>query len=263
MEQRTQKQIIAGLLSLIVFFTFFSGIVFLFRGRTPSLPLEPVATPVPFAPLFKDLEVGFFDVFEIRKEGIFDAVALVKNPNLEYGAPAFLYEFIFSGQNGVELARVEGKAFILPKSSRYVIEPALKLVSNPISVAFKIKKVEWQLLDPFSPLGLSLRDASLGRDEAQGLSRFSGVVQNRSPYNLKNVEVHVVLSDPANGGKPIAAGRTDMQDFLRDTDRFFTIQWPYILPGNLKIDARLESNFFENSNFIREYGKPEKFEKYY
>ncbi|MBI1888681.1 MAG: hypothetical protein HYS15_02000 [Candidatus Spechtbacteria bacterium] len=263
MEARTQKQIIVGLVSLIVFATFFSGVVFLFRAKTSSPPREPIATPTPFVSVLKDIEVEFSDVFEIRKEGTFDAVALVKNPNLEYGAPQFLYEFIFTGQNGAELARVEGKAFILPKTSRYVIEPALKLLAKPASVAFKIKKVEWQLLDPFSPLGLSLKDTNLGRDETQGVSRFSGVVQNRSSYNLKNVEVHVVLSDPANGGKPIAAGRTDMQDFLRDTDRFFTIQWPYILPANLKIDARTESNFFENSNFIREYGKPEKFEKYY
>lgn len=263
MEARTQKKIIVGFLSVIVLFVFSSGVAFLFRGRT-SAPREiPTPTPTPAVSLLKDLEVEFADVFEIRKEGTFDAVAFVKNPNLAYGASQFLYEFTLLAEDGAELGRIKGKAFILPKSSRYVIEPALKIAGKPTNAIFKIRQVEWQLLAPFSPAGLSLRDTSLGRDEAQGLSRFSGVVQNRSPYNLKNVEVHVVLFDSANAGKPIAAGRTDMQDLLFDTDRFFTIQWPYILRPNLKIDARLESNFFENSNFIREYGKPDKFEKYY
>lgn len=254
-DYRRQKQVIIGLISLVGFFAALLVFVFLFADmRLPAPPNPPGTTD---KPLFKDLEVVFADFFEIKKHGTYDALAYIKNPNLEYGSSNILYEFIFLDSGGREMYKISGESFILPKEVRYIIEPALKLTSEsdsdsvrPASVEFRVTRVTWQRLAPFSSAGLGLSEINLIRDAGISASRFSGIVNNKSSYNLKNVEAHVVLYA---GGKPVAAGKTDMQDLLRGTARFFQIMWPYILPDDVSIDARMESNFFENSNFIKDY----------
>lgn len=264
MHYRTQKQIIIGLLSLVVFFGIFFVLLVFFKARPPKLTPPPIAQPagseVPVQ--LANLEVEFSDFFEIRKFGTYDAVALIKNPNSEYGGREIQYEFIFYGENDTALMKVPGHAFILPKRSRYIIEQAIRLPAKPIRMELAIHAVDWQRLAPLTPFDLEIRERNLVRDAAARTTSFSGVVGNISPYNLKNVEVHAVLFDP-DSARAVASGKTNMQDLLRDSSRFFEISWPYVASDGLTIDARVESNFFENSNFIREYGKPERFQERY
>lgn len=255
MDYRRRKQVIIGLGSLSVLLAALLVLVFLFSDMRLSPP--PTAQDTADKPLFKDLEIIFTDFFEIEKFGVYDALAYVKNPNLEYGSPNISHEFVFLDSEGNEIRKISGESFILPKEARYIIEPAIKLTSElnsdsvrPEGVEFRVTKVAWQRLAPFSSDGLGVTKTNLVRDVNISSSRFSGITNNRTSYNLKNVEAHVVLYA---GGKPIAAGRTDMQDLLRGTDRFFQIMWPYILQDDISIDARVESNFFENSNFIKDY----------
>ncbi len=255
MHHRTEKQIIIGLLSLVVFFGFFF-VLLLFSNQQPQkVPSPPVAVPsaIEERAELKDLEVEFADFFEIRKFGTYDAVALVQNPNLEYGGREVQYEFIFYGANDTELLKVPGKAFILPKHARYIIEQAIRVPEKPVRVELSLYRIDWQRLVPFTPWVPELSELNLIRDEAKRTTSLSGVVRNTSPYNLKNVEVQSALFDPKSA-RAVAGGKTNMQDLLRDSARFFEISWPYVVDRDLTIDAKVESNFFENSNFIREYG---------
>ena len=263
MDYRKQKQIIIALASLVILLGGIFTLTFFIVGRPPTTLQETETLPPVEKPVFKNLEVVFADFFEIRKHDTHDAVAFVKNPNLEHGASQILYEFIFTDTQGTELLRVQGKTFVLPGESRYVIEPAIKVPGKPAEVTFRVLAAVWQGLEPFSPVGLDVEDTNLHRDEDAGTTRFSGVVRNGTPYNLKDVEAHVVLYDPARGDAPVAAGKTNMQLLLRDGVRAFQIAWPYILPPGLEIDVRAESDFFENSNFIREYGRTDTFREYY
>jgi hypothetical protein len=255
MQQRTEKQIIIGLGSGIVLLGFFFALLLFFTTSPPESPLSPVAPPRDLLDRAQlaNLEIELADFFEIRKFATFDAVALVKNPNPEYGGREVRYEFIFYDASDTELLKVPGRAFILPKHSRYIIEQAIRVPQKPARVELSIQGVDWQQLAPVTPPVLELSELNLARDEAKRVTRLSGVVRNTSPYNLKNVEVQAVLLDPKSG-KAIAGGKTNMQDLLRDSARFSEISWPYIVDRDVTIDARVESNFFENSNFIREYG---------
>lgn len=259
MSHRTQKQIIIGLITSIVMSAIFFGVVLVVRDKI----FGDVTVPIPGngngngdPPIvLEELQVLFSDFFEITRSGKYDAVAHVINPNPEDGASRIMYEFIFWSENNEVIKKVEGKTFILPNEFIYIVEPALVMPSKPQKLSFNITDTEWRKLKHFSPLGLSVDETNLLVDEETSSSIFSGVVRNRSPYNLKEIQVDVVIYDSQNRDNPIAAGRTDMQDLIRDADRFFQVKWPYKfkLPGNVDIDARVHSNFFENSNFIRDF----------
>ena len=258
MDYRYQKQIVIGLVSLIVLMGGAFVFTSLITGISTYTSPEGVDIEKPGKPAFRNPEILFTDFFEVKKSGTYDAVAYIKNLNLEYGSSDVAYEFNFLNEAGVVFYKLSGTTFILPGESKYVIEPAIKLPAapaddTPAKVEFIIEDVTWRRLAPFSPGELSLSDTSLKGEEGLSGSRFLGVVNNMSPYNLRNVEVHIVLYQ---GGKPITAGRTDMQDLLRGSARAFQIMLPHGLPQDVSIDARVESNFFENSNFIRDYAIP-------
>lgn len=263
MDNRRQKQIVIGLTLLVMLMGGVFVLTFFFLGRSPIVPIGVDKPPPGEKPALKDLEVVFVNFFEIRKYGTHDAVALVKNPNLEHGAAQVLYEFVFTDTQGMELLQVAGKTFILHGESRYVIEPAIEIPGDPAEVTFRVLEAEWQGLGSFSSVGLDVEDTNLYRDEGADTTRYSGVVSNGTPYNLQHVEANVVLYDPAQGDIPVAAGKTNMQLLVRDGARAFQIYWPHILPPDLRVDVRVVSDFFENSNFIRDYGTPETFREYY
>lgn len=256
MPHRTQKQIIIGLITSIVMSTIFIGVALVVGDIFSDKPIPGNGNgngngdpPI----VFEELQVLFSDFFEITRFGKYDAVAHVVNPNLEDGASMIMYEFIFWSENDEAIKKVKGKTFILPNESIYIVEPALVLPSKPQRVSFNIIDVEWRKLKHFSPLGLNVSKTDLLVDEETSSSIFSGIVRNRSPYNLKEIQVDVVVYDSQSRDNPIAAGRTDMQDLIRDGDRFFQVKWPYKLPGNVDIDVKVHSNFFENSNFIKDF----------
>ena len=253
MEYRKQKQVIIGLASLTVML----GAMFLLVQLVGDniAPPQDKKDEIPDEALFRDPDVIFAEFFKISDGNIYDAVAYIKNSNTEYGASSVMYEFDFLGEGGEVLRKVSGETFILPGESKYIVESAVEMsavsdFSNVKNMNFNMKKINWQRLAPFSPANLNIDNTDFSREDDVSDNRFSGVVNNTSPYNLKNVEVHAVLY---KSGKPVAAGRTNMQDLLRGTARAFQIVWPYALPQDVDIDVRAESNFFKNSNFIRDY----------
>lgn len=276
MAQRVRKQMIVGFATIVALLGIGFGIFALFQNEDPVYP-TPYPTPVvDTGPDVENLEVVFSDFFEVRKFTNYDAVAYIVNPNLEYGASDFRYEFVFEDQNGGILLTTSGNAWVLPRGSRYVIRSALEMRGTPARVNFRVTEVEWQRLGPLPSSGLSINEERIERDEEAKITKFSGVAQNKTPYNLKNIQAQVVfydpseqassepgLDDPRRQGLPVATGETNMQDLLRGTGRFFQVVVPYVLPANLNYTAVLETNFFENSNFLREFGRQEKFKEYY
>lgn len=254
MHYRTQKQIVIGFVSLIFVSLFALGLASFFMGRpgTPSAVEQP--PPEPQKQIFRDIEVIFSRFFEIRKYEKYDAVAFIRNPNIEYGSPKVSYAFVFYGEWGEEIARFPGETFILANQSRYVVKSAISLPLKPLQVELKVMSQKWQRLAPFSPLGLGVSDILVARDESLNMTSVSGVVRNETPYNLKNVEIELVLLEPKMNKEIIAAGTTNMQLLDRGTARAFKVSWPYLMLF-VDVDARVYSNFFENSNFIQDYGR--------
>jgi len=257
MNYRTQKQVIIFFttfiflgLALLVFALIFSG-----KPKPSPPPLtgeESVETP---KVVFKDIEVISSNLVAIEgREKIYDIIAEIKNPNLEYGSPSFVYEFVFKDQAGAETKRLSGTSFVLANQTRYLIKQAIRLPADPFSVELNILSQTWKRLAPFESSGLKIGDLKIRRDNELGNTYVSGLVHNRTPYNLREVDINIVLYLPGATGKEniIAAGATNIQLLNRGDTRSFQILWPSILPY-VDMDAKVESNFFENDNFIRDY----------
>jgi hypothetical protein len=258
-RQRKRKQVFIA----FVFFLIFGGFSFLiYRSVRPPLP-EPTPNPTINLSPIKIIDHWLFNI----KNNDYDFLAKVTNPNTEYGSPSVEYELIFFNSAGTQVSKKTGSFYILPGQTKYIVDLPLKFQEPVSRVEFIIKSVDWQKLAPLAAQGVSLivknYENTYTQIQQPGVfSKAEGRVLNDSDFDLDKVDVIVILFDENN--VPLAANRTIINTFLSGTTRGFEVAWPLPFSGNVaRVDAEANTNIFENSNFLRQYGGQERFKQMY
>lgn len=250
---RFLKQIFISLvflsvLGLIVYFSFFGD-----SG-------EPTLTPQVSV---KPLEVLSSRLLKVN-DSDYDFLVEIKNPNPDWGAARVSFELrLLDGASRAAVTRT-GSLSLLPGQIRYEVVSPIIAEREVSGAEFKITDVSWERLKNFIPRTLFLiknQDYSVLPPE-QGFSRIRATVFNNSNFDFDRVDVSVVLFDER--GEAVAAGRTDIRTFVKGTDRFFEITWPDEFEGEVKsIEINAYTDVFSNSNFIKEHGTQEEFQRFY
>jgi hypothetical protein len=235
-----------------------------FLGYRNYASSNPVPTPGPTANL-APIEVAYSKIFKSAQND-YDFLAKVTNPNTDYGSPDVRYEINFFDNSGNTVSTKEGSFYILPGQTKYVANLPLKFSSSVAGAELAIKSVEWEKIDPLASSGVNLfvRNAAFNRSSEVGVyGKVGGGVLNNSDYDLSGADVVVVLLD--QDGEPIAVNKTQIDTFLSKTTREFEVTWYSPFTGQVdKVDTEANTNLFENSNFLRQYGGgQEKFQKQY
>ena len=255
--RRKRKQAIIA----VIFFLIVGGLGFLiYRGvRPPSV--EPTPNPtINLAP------IQVVDRWLLNVENNdYDFLAKVTNPNTDYGSPDVEYEISFFNTSGTKISQKTGSFYILPGQTKYIIDSPLKFQERISRADFSIKSVDWQKLSSLAMTGVSLvvRNSSYNSILQSGIfAKVGGDVLNNSDFDLNKVNVSVVLFDLENN--PLAIGRTEINTFLAKTSRGFEITWFVPFVGDVvRVDAEANTDIFENSNFLRQYGGQERFKQMY
>lgn len=212
----------------------------------------------------KPIEVRNSYLFNVKEEdGQFDYDALFKvsNLNTEFGSGWVNYELTLLDSQNQTLLKKPGRFYILPGQTKYIYEPILKTKSLAIRVELKTSVANWEKLT-----GVFSKDARFVakskdyviNDRPGIFSRVNGVMFNASDFDFDRVDVVAVLF---KNNEPIGAGRTDLRTIPAKSDRFFEISWisPMETPDRVEVEAH--TNVFQNSNFLRKYGTPERFQQ--
>ncbi len=227
-----------------------------FRVGQRLNPPTPTPTPDPRASL-APLEVLETDLLPVAALD-YDVVAKIKNPNASYGSPTVQYELSLMNADGKEVLRNTGSLYILPGQTKYVLFSPLK-TAEPVSQAtVRIANVDWQQLDALAAQQVSL--VVTGTQFISAFSKFRGTVLNNSDFDISQADITVILFDVAQ--HPIAANRSEIRTFLAKTARGFEVSWSLPISGagtNAYVEAT--TNLFENSTFLRTYGKLEQFQQ--
>lgn len=186
-------------------------------------------------------------------ENNFDLVAKVQNPNSNWGIDSIVYKFNFYDADNNLIDSKQGTAYFLPQETKYIVEQKFSLSETPASVKFELGSPHWQYLRYFEEL--RLRITNTGYELIDGKYHLSGIIENKSNYNLNQVEVIGVLFD--ENKKPIAAGKTTMETLMINEARGFEIIWPYTIDKTISsFDVRAHTNVYLDENFIRVNSSP-------
>lgn len=256
-SQRLARQIIVA----SIFFLVVGGIGFwVYRGFVPATPSP---TPNPTINL-TPIQVIFTKLFNVENND-YDFLAKVNNPNTDYGSGKVEYVLTFYNTSGREISTKTASFYILPGQTKYVVDSPLRFQESISRADFKIKSVDWQNLDWLGTNGVNLlvKSASYSQMLKPGLfAKAGGDIINNSDFDLNKVDVFVVAIDQSN--QPVAVNKTEIRTFLARTTRGFEVSWFTSFVGQVnRIDAEANTNLFENSNFLRNYGGQEKFKQLY
>lgn len=199
----------------------------------------------------KDLEI--LDVtLMVGGEGKYDVVAEIRNPNTLYGASEIQYEVILKDAQGDIIERVGGSTLTLPNQKRYIAELNIPSTIVPTRAELKIfDNVQWVQFTDFEDPNFVVDGSRFGLVEnGINYAQAFGIIHNRSVFDFQNVDVIVVLKDPS--GKPIAANKTFIGDFLASRQRDFSLAWPDRFPGEIaSMDVDVIVDVYDAENFIR------------
>jgi hypothetical protein len=193
-------------------------------------------------------------------ENNFDLIAEIKNPNKEWGVESVSYIFNLFNEDDQIIASKQGKTYLLPQETRQIIEPRLYSITEPVKVEIELKEAIWQRLKDFEDLDLRIKEKE-HRLVDNKFSQVSGVVENRSNYDLAKIEIRCLLFNKDQ--RIIAVGKTEMRTVLISEARHFQINWPYNMAEEVSsFELKPYTNVFLDENFMKKYGTPERFKEY-
>jgi len=236
MNPRLVKQLLYGALYFLTIFIVFWLIYILF--------LKPAATcfdgrqnqketgidcggPCQFCELaqLKGLAVNRAIALPARENEV-TLLAEIANPNPNFGAKSFSYQFKIIGPFGALLKTVEGQSFIYGGNVKYLIEASvssnlgdIKQVRLEISTSGIVWQPQAEMTKP------SLANPSHQTIISDGITTVKGIIQNKNPLLISKVQIIAVLYN-LSGDKIINASYTTLSDLEGNGQSAFSIGFP-------------------------------------
>lgn len=248
------KRLLKQIVIAAIFFIIVGSIVFFsFINQSD----EPIPTPLVSIQPPQIISQEF-----IKVDGLdYDFVAIIKNPNIDFGASSVFYEVSIFGRDGNLINVLSDSISLLPGQTRYEIISPIETNQEISNIVFEINNVDWQKIKEYIPQSLFLvKNQEYLLDQAS--SRLRATLFNNSNFDFDRVDIYIVLFGDNN--KILAVNKTDIRTLLARTDRFFEVKWPEPFKGEVRrIEIEAYTDVFKNENFIKNYGTQEKFQRFY
>ena len=217
----------------------------------------------------KKLEVEWVKAIFL-KDGVYDLAAKITNPNPNFGLEKFDYVFSLFDADNQLLAKKEGSSFVLPNQAKYLVEVNIALAVRPAKAELVIAepvRTNWRRLrNGFQAPDMYVHDKQfkiLGSEEGAQLAsaQVSGIIKNNSDFDFDKVSLAVLLFDAKK--EIVGVNRTEAYTIPAGEERYFSVLWFSPFNGEVKsMDVLADTNLFSDSNFMKRYSEPEKFQEY-
>jgi len=236
MTPRLVKQLLYGVLYILVIAVIFWLIYIFFLKPAPTCSDKiknqgetgiDCGGPCPACEItqLKPLTIDWAMALPARENEI-SVLAEIANPNSDFGAQTFSYQFKIIGPFGSLLKTVNGQSFIYPGEIKYILEPALKINPQDVSrTEFLINKdsVMWQSEKELARPKLSTNSVKTAVTN-QGVT-VKGIVKNENPLLISQVKIIAILYNSL-GNNILNASFTTLTDLKGNEDRLFDIELP-------------------------------------
>src|SRR3989344_3478542 len=156
--------------------------------------------------------------------GVFSASAQVFNPNTDFSARTFDYEFVFSDNNGKVLKSVPAASFLLAGKTRRVMIASVRISVQPSRVSLQIKDTRWTNVVPKFEPNLTVLQKRSG-NTAEGNFYVEGLLRNNHSFQIKSVALEAAVFDSKNQNVA-AVNSTQVGEMQPFESRYFRMVWP-------------------------------------
>lgn len=241
-SQRKSKQTIIATLYGLVFLLFFGITVF------ALFPASQQVSPVTIS--IEPLKIISTETIELSN-GVVDMFVQIENPNNSFGIKTLPYTINLSDSTGTPQT-ISGTTFVLP-GEKTIFIPLLNYPRGYSIDGFTIDDTSyrWTQFSRNELPELVVRNVRAEVSSKAGNPFIiMGTVTNRSVYDLRNIELTVVVSN--NQNDTIAINKTIVRLLTQGESRDFEFAWNDPIPGfdisNVSIYPR--SNVLDNDEFL-------------
>jgi hypothetical protein len=182
-----------------------------------------------------------------------DAVARIVNPNGRAALKSANYTFTVYNGSGEVTATQKGELSLLPKEEKTILALGLSALEGS-KIELTITNEEWIAFTDYD----SAPNIIINRQQFRLLSgeaayaEATGLVSNKSPYDMRALTVNVVLRDAM--GKVISVNKTTMNTLQSGEERDFRLIWPRAFSGEVaKTEMTYDFNSFAQQAFVKQY----------
>ena len=184
-----------------------------------------------------------------------DAVGTVQNRNNKAALKGATYTFTAYGSDGSVVATQSGTFSLLPLESRILPALGLSVPKSAISrIELVISNEEWVAMTDFTePPAIRVVNPQFALLSGQaGYAEARGLVQNRSPFDIRTLQVVVVVRDASN--QPLSVNRTTLNTLQSGEQRDFRLVWPQAFAGTpAGTEMQVHFDMLTEDAFIRQY----------
>jgi hypothetical protein len=241
---RRVKQVVYGILYLVIIGIIVAGIYFLFLKPAPSCfdnvqnegeqgvdcggPCAKLCIPSSIQPIST---LGAVRVFPLPGGNI-TILAQLENANSDYAASSFNYAVTLYGADGsTTVATFDRTSFAYADETKYLVLPN-ELVSASTSRAdIVISNIQWV---PASQMGLAPQFAFTNLTSAAGMSgsvTVGGNITDRDVSSFRNIVIVAIFKDAAR--IPIGASQTELDSLSPGETQIFSISYPLLPNENI------------------------------
>lgn len=159
--------------------------------------------------------------FEIV-DGVYSAVSLIENPNINVRTGDITYVFRLKDQSGAVLSEIKGKTFIPNLRTLAIFESGFRTEKKPQSADFEfIGEALWEE-DETVPADIAVRSKTLSKLDIT--PRLDVKVENKSFRDIERLEIVAVIFSSSK--EAISASRTFIDNFEREDVEDIVFTWP-------------------------------------
>lgn len=157
-------------------------------------------------------------------EGIYNAVAYIKNPNFNVGILKIPYTFKLFDNKNLLIAERKGSTFIPPNTVVPIFENTIYTGERiPIKTFFEFNsKFIWSRIDEYKGNDLKVSEIKLSNVETS--PRVDAVLSNTSIIDIKDIEAVVIVFD--HNDNAIAVSSTFIEKLPNRSSRDIVFTWP-------------------------------------
>ena len=231
------KQVVYGIIYLVVLGVIVAGIYFLFlkvpascfdgiqnegeQGVDCGGPCAQICT----SEVQPITALGAVKVFT-PVAGHATALVQIENANSGFAASSFNYAITFYGSDGSSVAVVNGTSFMYADETKYIIVPNETVTAAPSRADIVVSDIQWI---PSPQMGLLPQFALTNITNvagANGYATVNGNITDRDASSFRNIIIVAIFKSAT--GMPVGASQTELDLIAPNATQSFSISYPLV-----------------------------------
>lgn len=185
------------------------------------------------------------------------------NPNLLVGLEKFDFRFVLRDEAGEEIFSTDWQAgFILPKENKGILALGIASEKIPakIDLEFNKESFVWKKFSQYDEPDLFVINPRFERVSDGGTYQVVGTLFNKSTVDFETIRVKVYLRDAQN--ILLGVNYQVVNTVRAGEQRDFLVFFPQTDSSRVvKVEVEPETNVFSSDNYIRIFGRPERWDE--